>query len=174
MTGLLLWSLLGGARAFACSIVGSPADGLLLAQSADAVVRAVAVESLPHPAAVVDEMTEFDRESVRFRVEEVLVGDTSLSEVVLPGRVVSGDDWNDHAPPYRFVRPDGRRGSCFASQYRRGGLYLLFLEDTESGLGLLRKPLAPVNEQLRGEQDPWLLYVKGLLTGLEAGARSPK
>jgi len=54
------------------------------------------------------------------------------SNLILPGYLVENDDFNDHAPPYNFVRPNGRRGSCFANSYRLGGQFLLLLKKRSS------------------------------------------
>jgi hypothetical protein len=46
----------------------------------------------------------------------------------LRGALVETDDFNDLQVPYKFVRPDGRSGSCFATSYREGAQYLLMLK----------------------------------------------
>jgi hypothetical protein len=59
------------------------------------------------------------------------------------------------------VRPGGRRGSCFANSYRRDAQYLLFLKKPNRGdLTVNWAALAPVNEQLRSAEDPWLIWVR--------------
>ncbi len=48
-----------------------------------------------------------------------------------------------------------------AWQYRTGAQYLSMLgKEHTGGLTLERYPLAPVNEQLHSEDDPWLLWVR--------------
>ena len=64
---------------------------------------------------------------VRFTVIETVKGH-AIQELVLPGYLVSTDDFNDKPAPYSFVRPGGRAGSCFANSYRRDAQYLLFLK----------------------------------------------
>jgi hypothetical protein len=81
--------------------------------------------------------------------------------VILPGYLTNRDDFNDHPPPYNFVRPNGRSGSCFANSYRLRGQFLMLLKKTSSGtLTVDWYALGPVNEQLRSADDPWLLSVR--------------
>ena len=98
--------------------------------------------------------------SVVFRVEEVLRGSRTLDTLRLPGRLVSHDDFNTGAVPYRMVRSAGQRGDCYATEYRRGAEYLLLLKSDRRGLSPWWAPLAPVNEQLRGARDAWLVWVR--------------
>ena len=114
----------------------------------DAVVRAVAVDSI---AALPYEY----RGWVRFRPTEILRGLFPSREFWLQGDLVDGDDFNQDPVPYGMVRPAGQRGDCFASEYRLGGEYL-FLLKKDAG-GLLTPwwvPLAPLNEQISGPEDP--------------------
>jgi hypothetical protein len=55
---------------------------------------------------------------VRFRILEQLHG--KAPDLILAGRLVETDDWNDKPAPYDFVRPTGRAGSCFTESYRSG------------------------------------------------------
>jgi hypothetical protein len=97
---------------------------------------------------------------VRFTVIETVKGQ-AIQELVLPGYLVSTDDFNDKPAPYLFVRPGGRAGSCFANSYRRDGQYLLFLKRPKAGEFTANwAALAPVNEQLRSSEDPWLIWVR--------------
>jgi hypothetical protein len=60
-----------------------------------------------------------------------------------------------------FVRPGGRAGSCFANSYRRDAEYLLFLKKLKGGEFTVNwAALAPVNEQIRSAEDPWLIWVR--------------
>ena len=82
-------------------------------------------------------------------------------DVILPGYLVNSDDFNDHPPPYKFVRRGGRWGSCFANTYRSGGQFLLFLKKTKTGEFTVNwYALGPVNEQLHSDQDAWLIWVR--------------
>jgi hypothetical protein len=98
--------------------------------------------------------------TIRFKVIESLRGGFT-SEVVLPGYLSDTDDFNEQPPPYTFVRPNGRRGSCFANTYRAGGQFLLFLKNTPTGEQTVNwYALAPVNEQIHSISDPWLTWVR--------------
>jgi len=96
-----------------------------------------------------------------------------IQELILPGYLVCADDFsdnpylvctddfNDKPAPYTFVRPGGRTGSCFANTYRRDAQYLLFLKKPKAGEFTVNwTALAPVNEQLRSGEDPWLVWVR--------------
>lgn len=78
----------------------------------------------------------------------------------LDGYAVEFDDVNDATVPYQMVRLAGQRGDCFAREYRLGAEYLLLLQDRPRANMIQWWPLAPVNEQLRGEDDPWLAWVR--------------
>jgi hypothetical protein len=82
------------------------------------------------------------------------------ADLFLDGVLVGEDDFNDETSPYDSVRSEGRRGSCFASSYRTGGQFLLLLKKRGSDFTVDWYPLAPVNEQLRSVNDPWLLWVR--------------
>jgi len=97
--------------------------------------------------------------SIRFGVTEVIRG-KPLRELILEGELVDRVDFNQSPPPYQGARPNAG-GSCWAWQYKTGAQYLLILEkERTGGLTLERYPLAPVNEQLHSEDDPWLLWVR--------------
>jgi len=75
------------------------------------------------------------------------------------------DDFNRDSVPYIFVRPEGARGSCFAEVYKRGGQFLLLLRREGSNrFTPYWAPLMPVNEQIRGRSDPWLVWVRREIT----------
>lgn len=98
---------------------------------------------------------------IQFKVLEVIRGEITENHVVLTGALVDTDDFNDEDSPYKFVRPNGRGGSCFASSYRSNGQFLLMLQKNPDGeLTAKWYPLAPVNEQLHSGDDPWLLWVR--------------
>jgi hypothetical protein len=80
--------------------------------------------------------------------------------MTLPGVAVDHDDLNDGPVPYQMVRSAGQRGDCFAEEYRLGAQYLLLLQDGTRWGPIHWWPLAPVNEQLRGDDDPWLAWVR--------------
>lgn len=145
---------------FACSVsrVRAPEE---LVSGADMIVRAIAVDYQRLPANP-DVWTSGVPDSiVSFRVVEVVRGG-SLSSLTLHGYLFQRDDFNEHASPYTFVRPGGRRGSCFANFYKSGAEYLLFLKASQvpSEFTVSWAALSPVNEQLHGDQDPSLFWVK--------------
>jgi hypothetical protein len=155
--------LLGCAIAFATAswaCTASITPNSVLIEKADAIVR-VEVEGYAIPPANTGLRTTGVPDSkVRFKVIEVVRG-LNLSVFELPGYVVERDDFNDHDPPYKFVRPGGRSGSCYANSYRDGAQYLLFLKKKDSGeLTVNWAPLSPVNEQLHSEYDPWLIWIR--------------
>ncbi len=102
---------------------------------------------------------------IRFDVLEVLKGDEVGPSVELQGYLVQGDDFNERTVPYDFVRPAGRKGSCFAFQYKRGAEYLIFFLRHKGAWTLYPDPLAPVNEQLRSSDDRWVLWVRAVWEG---------
>jgi hypothetical protein len=141
------------APAWACSVarIARPNE---LVRTADLIVRARAAGYVD-PSAV----DSRGRPLVRFDVLEVVHG-PAVERLQIRGVLTAEDDYNDKAPPYSFVRPGGRSGDCFASSYRNGGQYLLFLKHEDSGYTPYWAPLAPVNEQLRSNRDPWLVWVR--------------
>jgi len=150
------------ADAYPCKTARSVSN-VEMVREADAIVRASAENYTAPPKAPISS-TGFDVESdsrIRFKVLEVVRGKVTVDQLVLPGVLVDTDDFNDYAPPYNGVRPDGRRGSCFASSYRSGGQFLLMLKKRSDGVFTVNwYPLAPVNEQLHSADDPWLLWVR--------------
>jgi hypothetical protein len=142
----------------ACLRIGPVSQSAMIA-GATLIVRATAVEYAV-PAEGARFRQGFRAGTVRFAVLETLKGANPIDEVVLPGVLTERDDFNDHAPPYTFVRPEGRGGDCFASAYRRGAQFLLFLGRSHSAVHLYPEPLGPVNEQLHGDNDPWLVWVR--------------
>jgi hypothetical protein len=156
VTVTLLWT--GLARP--CSVVGKISATDMVKKS-DAIVRAQAVEYAEPPAGPGAVSSGPPDSRVRFRVLERVRGAASITTLALPGSFVDTDDFNDQPPPYNFVRPAGRAGSCFATSYRQGAEYLLFLKKEPSGeLTLSWYPLGPVNEQLHSARDPWLLWAR--------------
>ena len=111
--------------------------------------------------------------TVVFRVEEVLKGAGLPPKLAIKGYLSDYDDFKDHPPPYRFVRPDGRHGSCFANSYKRGAQFLLFLQKLGDEYTPYWYALGPVNEQLHGGSDLWVVWAKRYLRSLgsEVGQR---
>jgi hypothetical protein len=147
------------AAAIPCSIV-APISAVEMVRSADAIVRATAVEYARAPADPEVFTTGEPDSLVRFKLEEILKGKDIHDELVLSGYLSERDDFNDHRSPYTFVRPGGRAGSCFANSYRRGAQFLLLLKGSRASFTVNWYALGPVNEQLRSATDPWLLWVR--------------
>ena len=80
------------------------------------------------------------------------------------------------------MRLNGRHGSCFANTYKQGAEFLLFLKKSSevkwpkvtTDYTVDIAALAPVNEQLHSENDPWIFYIKGLIKGLEQNIKPIK
>ncbi|HEX8276948.1 MAG TPA: hypothetical protein VF615_30180 [Longimicrobiaceae bacterium] len=130
---------------------------------ADAIVRVTATGYATPPGSG-PRTTGIPEATVRFRVEEVLRGPGFPREVVVNGYLTDRDDFNDVPLPYRFVRPGGRGGSCFANGYREGAQYLLFLRRTADGYTPYHTSLGPTNEQVRGADDPWVDWARAYLS----------
>jgi hypothetical protein len=83
------------------------------------------------------------------------------SGISFSGVLVEQEDLRDGPIPYQMVRPAGQRGNCFATEYRPGAEYLLLLSRSDrAGLTPYWAPLAPLNEQIRGPDDPWVAWVR--------------
>jgi hypothetical protein len=147
--------------AYSCKTAREVSNVVMIRES-DAIVRVSAEDYAFAPKAPTS-LTGINQDSysrIRFKVLEVIRGKT-IGELVLPGVLVDADDFNEFPPPYTEVRPDGRRGSCFASSYRSAAQYLLMLKQKpDGGFTTDWYPLAPVNEQLHSSNDPWLLWVR--------------
>jgi hypothetical protein len=104
---------------------------------------------------------------VDFEVVEIVKGWISDRVISFDGQISRRDDFNDGSVPYDFVRPGGRAGNCYALNYRLGSQFLLFLKEVADGdvLTPYWSPLAPVNEQIRGPRDSWILWVKLRMNG---------
>lgn len=156
---VLLSTVILSGNAYPCSRY-SPVFNVEIVKQADAIVRGKAVEYSVGPTNSNVFTTGEPDSTIRFEVLEVIRGSIS-GQLILPGYLVDRDDFNDHAPPYKFVRPNGRGGSCFANSYRRGGQFLLLLKKNSSEKFTVNwYALGPVNEQLHSADDPWLLWVR--------------
>ncbi len=161
--GLALVLIVGGVlappAALPCSVkkVASPHE---LVRDADLIVRARAAGYAAEPKKQ-DGSGRFLPGTIRFEVLEVVKGaKPATGDLVLAGYLSESDDFNDRPVPYAFVRPEGRHGDCFASKYRSGAEHLLFIKSDAGRSRAAWAPLAPTNEQLKGEKDPWLLWVR--------------
>jgi hypothetical protein len=138
-----------------------------LFDNADVIIRATAVQYAKPPDNPNMKTSGEPDSTVQFKVEEILRGKDLPDRIVLNGYLSDKDDYNDMAVPYTFVRPNGRRGSCFANTYRQGGQFLLFLKKSDKTYTPNISALGPTNEQLRSENDPWLEWVKNHLKTVE-------
>lgn len=160
--------------AHACQTASTPFPEYLVVD-ADVIVRARADAYRVAPSK--PNQPEWEegelRTKIEFTVLEVLKG-TPPSPLILSGILTEKDDFNDRPPPYDFVRPGGRRGNCWAYEYRKGAEYLIFLKHLNGRYTVNWLALGATNEQLRGSTDPWLLWVKGFLAGSHFIASPPK
>ncbi len=151
----------------ACSRMYSFRFGELF--TADLIVRATALKYVTTPKPDT-RTTGVPESTVEFRIEETIWGVDVPATIVLHGYLADRDDFNEVPLPYRFVRPGGRAGSCFANSYKTGAQFLLFLKRgtnsyvSTSGYTTNISALGPTNEQLRGPDDPWLQWVKAYVS----------
>ncbi len=123
---------------------------------AELIVRVTAVDYDQPPR----DSNEYTLGTIHFRVDELIKGRHAPTDLTLPGKFDPGDDFNDRPAPYNFVRSTGRWGSCYTDRYRRGASYLLLLKTRESAWTTHWDALAPLNEQLHGKDDPWVVWVR--------------
>lgn len=149
--------LFASTTAFGCSLAGPPPTAPALIAESDAIYLAVATRY----AATTPQDMGTDA-TVQFQVLEVLKGSPRY-RLELEGRLSDQDDFNDEPDvPRRWIRPEGRRGSCFAMSYRQGGTFLLLMRRGSP----YWSALTPTNEQVTGPGDPWVAWVrKTLKTG---------
>lgn len=166
--------LICGTEAYACSITGEVSSPDMV-RYADRIIRATAVGyASPENGSQTDNPFGLPTSRIRFKVIETIRGPVT-ADVLLPGVISEGDDFNDHEPPYKFVRPGGRAGNCFATAYRSGAQFLLFLKKRKkSELTVYWYALGPVNEQLHSDHDPWLLWTREEAKRTNRGGSSTK
>jgi hypothetical protein len=165
MRSLLVFAMVGlAAPAWPCSVVAPLPSAERLVGDADVIawVRAEGLSSTPGR----DGVMAGSPTQVRFAILKVLKGDLSSPVIEFNGSLADRDDRNDRPVPYDFVRPGGRRGNCFALEYRVGAEYLLFLRHGEPSVAARNQltpywaALSPTNEQLfGGASDPWSVWV---------------
>jgi hypothetical protein len=131
---------------------------------AEVIARVIATDSVSWPGQLsTGDIHNRGALGVRFRTVENLRGQIPGAAFVLPGRFVPQDDYNAMPVPYRMVRGSGTWGDCFAREYKRGAEYLMLLRPSPAGLTPHWAALAPLNEQIRGAEDPWLLWVRAAM-----------
>src|SRR5688572_5770952 len=160
-----------------CSVVELRGSGAYRAERieqfvdrASFIVRARVLADSPRDSVMV---RGFAIHLLRFEVIERIRAPDSLTHVDLPGTLVANDDFNGGPVPYSIVRSAGQRGDCDAREYRAGGEYLFLLRPGPLGLTPHWKPLAPFNEQLRGADDPWLVWVRSAANRLAGSSTVP-
>ena len=165
---ILLFAMVTGlaAPAWPCTVVGPLASADSLVRNAEVIVR-VRAEGLSSTPGVAGTLAESGTQ-VRFAILELLKGHLPSATLEFNGSLMDHDDRNDRPVPYDFVRPNGRRGNCFALAYRAGAEYLLLLRRGErpsyaqaNELTPYWAPLTPTNEQLfGGTSDAWFVWVR--------------
>ena len=95
-------------------------------------------------------------------VLEVLKGRFEAKVFRTHGQTTSYSGPNDRPVPYERVRPGGLSGVCYATDYKPGGQFLLFLSRGE----LYWAPLSPTNEEVTGSTDPWVVWVRNRLVSV--------
>ena len=101
--------------------------------------------------------------NIEASVVSTLKGTYTNATFSVMGYTTQYDGPNDRPVPYDFVRPGGRHGDCFATDYKMGGYFLLLIrKDTPYWAAL-----APVNEEVTGTDDPWVIWVKTRLDKTE-------
>ena len=154
------------APGLACSVVTPhpPLAPIDYVRNAQIIVRAVASEYAfrPPPRDAYEPPTGRPSARIAFTVLEVLKG-SGPRVIVLPGFLSDADDFSDRPVPRLSARSTSG-GSCYADFYKTGGEFLLLLKRDEAGAFTARwAALTPVNEQLRGANDPWLAWVRRTL-----------
>lgn len=145
----------------ACSVIGALKTPQELVATADLIVR-VRMDGVLQPPATALGPHGFG--TVRFRVLQTLKGTPPADQLLFEGERDAQGDRNDRPVPYDFVRPGGRHGNCYALNYVQGAEYLLLakhidVEGQPHELSIYWAPLAPTNEQVSGEDDPWVRWV---------------
>jgi len=146
--------------AYACTISGRISN-VEMVRNAEVIVLVTAEDYAVAPGNPASWSGMVPISKIRFKVVESIRGKLTTNYLIVPGILVDKDDFNDHPSPYTLVRPEGRRGNCFAISYRTGGRFLLMLKKNQQGeLTVYWDPLGPVNEQLHSMDDPWLSWVR--------------
>ena len=145
--------IFGWGDSIACSPVRVDTPQQLV-DKADAIYRVRASSAAPSLPPDPNRAWHWPETQIRFQVLGVVKG-PAVSSVVLPGAFTNKPDSNDHPPPYKMLRLGGRGGSCFASSFRKGHEYLVFLK----GNSPYWSPLAPTTEEINGAEDTWLRWV---------------
>ena len=171
---LVAVAMAGGVHsAFACFLLRG--DPHALVREADVIVRAraSAVSDQPAPSSIRSE----SRRLVHFGVleqlkgEALLFGEDLLFSVTAEGTLTDRPDMNPKPVPYGMVRPGGSGGGCHAFNYQHGGEYLLLLKRVDGKLTPYWASLGATNEQISGEHDPWVAWVRQQLESIRQKGR---
>ena len=133
---------------------------------ADLIVHAVADTHIRLPKGKASVIPKPDG-IIEFVVIDVIKGEHDSPTITLPGFLGKFDDYNDQPPPYTFVRKAGSGGDCCAHEYKEKGEFLLILKRIDQEYTACWYVLGPTNEQVRGDYDPWIMWIRGYVAGLE-------
>ena len=159
---LVAWIIVGGVEsAFACFAAGQHPYALVKNSDVIVRVRASAVSDAPAPSSILLGATSL----VHLGVLEQLKGETLFS-LTVTGTLSDRADMNEKPVPYVAVRRGGLGGGCVAHNYQHGGEYLLLLKKVDGKLTPYWAPLSPTNEQISGEHDPWVAWVREQLESI--------
>lgn len=149
--------------ALGCSLARPPPSASVLVAESDAIYLAVAMRYATAPSSDTGANA-----MIQFQVLEILKGSPRY-HLELEGMLSDRDDFNDQPDvPRRWLRPEGRRGSCFARTYKQGGTFLLIMR----GGSPYWAALTPTNEQVTSPGDPWVAWVRDAVrNGLAAPSK---
>jgi hypothetical protein len=147
---LVVSGVLVADRARACSVVREylPPTNFELVATTDVIVLADVLGAAA------------GSEGVEHRVVRVLKGtgvapgDVVRTSGVVVSRVEAGE-----RDDFSRARPGAYRGGCIAHDYAPSRRYLLFLSRQDGRLDVRGTPFTRVNEEVRGEDDPWWVAV---------------
>jgi hypothetical protein len=150
-----LLCVVGTRVALTCTdLAPRPTTQEMVAQS-DVIVRAVAGDYVPG-AAMVDTPLGHGA-PIAFAITETIRGQLPGALVVF-GELSQVDRFNGATVPYMFGPLKG--SLCHPINYRKGTSYLFLLKNRPDGLTPYWHALAPLNEQLKSDTDPWLTWVR--------------
>ena len=129
---------------------------------ADVIVHAVAMRDRTGAAADSVGLDDDVPGWLEFQVVAVLKGRNVPAKLYIQGFLMAMDDFNREPVPYRHQRGGWSGGACYPYGYRRGGEFLLLLRKVRGRLTPYYAS-APTNEQVRGADDPWVLWVRARL-----------
>jgi hypothetical protein len=130
----------------------------MVAQS-DVIVRVVAGDYVP--GAAMGDTPLGHGAPIAFAIAETIKGQAP-DRLVIFGELTQADRFNDAAVPYVFGPTKGYL--CNPIDYRKGASYLFLLKNRPEGLTPYWHALAPLNEQLKSNADPWLMWVRQSVT----------